>query len=61
MVELGQDPSFAHKLVTAEHCTVRKRAMSWFDPRSGKSKNPIGSYFAIAGLLTVIVLMVVCR
>jgi len=35
--------------------------MSWFNPRSGKSKSPMGNYLAMAGLLTVIVLMVVCR
>lgn len=35
--------------------------MSWFNPRSGKSKSPMGNYLAIGSLLTVIVLMVVCR
>lgn len=35
--------------------------MSWFDPRSGKSKSRMGNYYAIGVLVTVIALMVVCR
>lgn len=35
--------------------------MSWFDPRSGKSKSQMGNYLAIGSLVTVITLMIVCR